>query len=186
MATKLEIFNMALAKLGVPAVTSLNEESKERRFCSTFYDLARDEILEQYPWHCCLMDDTLAPLVDAPEFKWDYQYDFPSDCLKIYSIYPDYIEYEVKNKKIYCNESSLQVTYHQQITDTSKFSAHVVNAIVQNLAIKLAFPLVQNSGLQKFLLEELNGMILPRARGTDVFEGTPPSNEPDNWLNARL
>lgn len=186
MSTKLEICNMALSLIGAPQITSLTEESEERRICTTFYDLARDEILSQYPWHCCLVRDTLSPLETDPEFEWSYQFTIPSDCLKIKEIYPDYIGYKVEQGVIYSESDELQIVYHQQVTDTSKLKPHVVRCIVTCLAAKIAFNLIHNATLQKNLNEQLYNIDMPIARGTDVFEGTPPSVAPETWLNERL
>lgn len=83
MADSIDIYNMAIAHLGVSLdVQSLTERTTERLSCSRFYDQARREILGGLPWAFAKKLDILALVAENPTPEWKYSYQYPSDCLQ--------------------------------------------------------------------------------------------------------
>lgn len=83
MASDVDICNIALALLGdQAAVTSINppDQSTQAGYCSRFYPIARDALLEMHAWGFSTTRAALAE-VNNPSSSWKYAYATPSDVL---------------------------------------------------------------------------------------------------------
>ena len=89
MATKVDICNSALDKLGVEPVESLSDENKQARLCNRQYDVIRKKLLRSHLWNFAITRTVLAPAKDSngdplkPVFGSGFLYDIPSDSLRI-------------------------------------------------------------------------------------------------------
>ena len=81
MATKIEIWNMALSHLGISKeVASVTERSKEAEACNRFYDTCVEALLTDHSWPFATKYDTLALIESDPNDEWAYSYRYPTDC----------------------------------------------------------------------------------------------------------
>ena len=81
MATKVEIWNMALSHLGVSKeVASVTERSKEAEACNRFYDSCVAALLTDHSWPFATKYATLALIEASPNDEWGYSYRYPTDC----------------------------------------------------------------------------------------------------------
>lgn len=88
--SELDIVNMALAFLGDEAtVTNLTppEGSAQAEHAARFYDMARDAVLERYPWPFAKRRGALTLRTDTYN-GWQYAYDKPTGCLKVLAVMP--------------------------------------------------------------------------------------------------
>lgn len=65
MATKLGIFNLALARLGSDPVGAVDEDSNAALALSAVYDAIRDIVLADHPWNCAVRRAVLARLMSS-------------------------------------------------------------------------------------------------------------------------
>lgn len=80
--SKTDIFNFALGHIGhTETVASTEENSKARKVCSRFYDLALERTLEDFPWDFSIRSVALAEISGFDFPGWKYAYRYPSDCL---------------------------------------------------------------------------------------------------------
>lgn len=89
MTTSVAIANLALSHLGDEAtVASLDppEGSAQADQCALFYPVARDALLEMYPWNFAMRRQTLALLSTAPVSQWAYGYALPSNVLGVFAV----------------------------------------------------------------------------------------------------
>src|SRR5690606_7797987 len=77
------ICNMALGELGINAITSLDQATADARLCNRFYEQTRDEVLRAHPWNFAIKRVNLSAISTAPVFGWLYQYQLPSDYLRL-------------------------------------------------------------------------------------------------------
>ncbi len=88
MASKIEIYNMALFHVGSTSkVASDTEQSMEQIVCSTFYPTALDALLsyKSADWGFATKSVVLADLGDPPT-NWLYRYAYPNDCVRAIGI----------------------------------------------------------------------------------------------------
>ena len=88
MASDVEICNMALSHVRGGSINSLDEDNIQAQTCKLFYNLVRDQVLEEVSWNFSQKISALALLTDEI-FNWAYTYSYPTDCLKINNIIPN-------------------------------------------------------------------------------------------------
>lgn len=89
MTTAVAIANLALSHLGDDAtIANLDppEGSAQAEQAALFYPIARDALLEMYPWNFALRRTTLALLDEQPNTQWAYAYALPSDVLGVFAV----------------------------------------------------------------------------------------------------
>lgn len=85
MTGKVDIANMALSHIRAGRINSFEESSAQAEQCRLFYDICRDQCLEDAPWGFATRLEPLA-LLDPDDFSifnWRYCYAKPADCLLI-------------------------------------------------------------------------------------------------------
>lgn len=85
MTSVVDICNMALSSLRAGTITSIDEASTAARECKQWYDVLRDQVLEDAPWGFANRVNPLALLDHSTYgiFNWVYSYQYPSDCIRI-------------------------------------------------------------------------------------------------------
>ena len=72
MASKVEICNQALLKLGQPAIMSLDDDSPRARQCFQEFEAALGATLRSYPWPFAIVRKELARRAEKPPFGFAY------------------------------------------------------------------------------------------------------------------
>ena len=96
MASKVDICNSALRKLGVERINSLTEDNSRAKVCNDRYDILRDEMLRSHPWKFAIKRTTAAAILAVPLFDWEKQYQLPSDCLRVLRVNDDYTKWSLE------------------------------------------------------------------------------------------
>jgi hypothetical protein len=89
VTTAVAIANLALSHLGDDAtIVNLDppEGSAQAEQAALFYPIARDALLEMYPWNFALRRTTLALLDEDPNTQWRYAYALPSNALAVFAV----------------------------------------------------------------------------------------------------
>lgn len=83
--TATQIANLALAHCGVskPIGNLATEKSLEGQMCRTFFDIARQETLREFPWLFAKKQIAPSLVASQPTPEWMYAYQYPADALKI-------------------------------------------------------------------------------------------------------
>lgn len=77
------------------------------------------------------------------------------------------------------------VEYIYQLTDTTKFSEDLKNAIAQQLAIKVFVPITNDTRGKVDLINEFERLTMPKARSVDGAERTPKPIFSSEWIRSR-
>ena len=186
MANAVDICNLALSHLGNKAeVSGINppDGSVEAMHCSRFYPLARDSLLEMHPWGFAVRRVALA-LVGTPSADFDYQYQWPVDCLRPLAVYesgtdgeyPFQVESHPDHGRVILTDvEDAELRYIARAEDTTKFSPGFVSALSWLLAYHLAGPLTRNSKIQesayRMFLSEFGRAATLDADGGDQVVG---------------
>ena len=118
-----------------------------------------------------------------PPYPWDYQYDLPSDLLRLNRTYSAGIRYEINNGLLKTNESALAINYVKTVTDPSDFDTLFVEVLVAMLAAKLCMPLLHDKVWTDRLQAEA-ARAIARARTVNLAESKTKSKE-STWNEAR-
>lgn len=188
MASKVQIVNLALTKIGSSRIASLTEDSEQARKSNAVYDLIRNEVMSAHPWNFAITRTSLAALDETPSFDYDYQFLLPSDCLRVLSTDEEEDKWEVANGKILYDDDSIKIKYIKKITDTTKYSPGFVEALSARLAAELAYPIADSSTLSqemfKLYLDKLKIAKSQDAQEHGEQFADAHGNEED-WLDIR-
>ena len=179
-----DICNRALTKIGEDRIIAITDNSKQAKACNHAYEFVRDSVLRMHPWNCTVTRVQLAPLVTTPAFTYTYEYQIPSDCLKVLEVDTTY-PWVVEGRKILTDEGTvLKVRYQKRETDPNQYDALLFEAIASKLAYELAEPLTQSNSKKDAALKDLT-LVMESARFHDAQEGSPSTFKEDDWVNVR-
>ena len=87
-STQVKIYNMALSAIGVSKqVASVSEGSLQSLTLNNFWEIARDQCLEDFPWGFAMRYVALQLLtITTPQ--WLFTYGYPTDCLQARLVIP--------------------------------------------------------------------------------------------------
>lgn len=77
------------------------------------------------------------------------------------------------------------VTYVDQLTDSTKWSSKLKQAVVMKLAIKIITGLTNDTKGKIDLINEFEKLTMPKARSIDAMQGTPKPIFSSEWIRSR-
>lgn len=198
MASKINIFNFALAGVSAKAfVNSLEEDSNERKYCSAVFDSALDTFLGDHDWKFAsfFTENGLALERDSdddppPAVPWVYEYTYPSDCVVAREILRDttneaVVPFDVmlnptsNGKVIVTDKFQAKLRYTQRISNVTLLSPSAAEAVGWKLATLIVIPLTKDLKL-KANAENAYAVALSAAAAHDFNEAShrkPPDPE---------
>jgi hypothetical protein len=188
--SRTDICNKALVLVGGKSITSLTENSDNARYCAELIDSVIDETLCMHNWFCAEHRRIVATNADYEPDDYDYaknyKYLLPANpyCLLVRRFNNGKTPYEIQGRWLYSDASSCELVYTKRITDTNEFTPLLVEAIYTQLAVKLTFPLKQSKTLRAELIEYLEMVILPRAKGREASQAYVDQSKRRRWLTA--
>ncbi len=196
MASKIEIWNMALGFIGTRTVAGETERTPEAVQCSLFWDNARRMVLSQFPFNFAQKKRLLAEKKIEETFKgqWKYAYGLPSDCINPQAItdtnnfyerkYFEIVLTETGEKVLLCDKNPCKLHYTADVTDTSLYSELFINALAYKLASLVVIPLLKNNSNKRQELEQLYQMAIADAVQLNARQS---KEKPyiDSWIAAR-
>lgn len=154
MATEVEICNLALTQVGnAQFIESLDDDSDESALCKLWYPISRDAVLEAFEWPFATQRVQLATSSVAPVGPWAYRYLYPQGVLLVRRIdsgvdpetadvaIPFRLEGDGVTRTLLTNQPEAVVVVTLAVTNTVRFSALFVTALVGELASRLVMPL---------------------------------------------
>jgi len=198
MASQVEIANRALTKIGEARITSL-ADNEAARTINSMWDVVRDAELRAHNWNFSITRASLAALVTVPAFRYLYEFQLPSLCLKIIQVgeyYPgpsmsDYrnapeAPYQIEGRKILTDyPAPLYIRYVKSITDTGSWDALFVEAFASRLAAESCERITQ-SNTKKQSAQADYKLAISEAVKADAIENPPDSLPDDTWLLSRI
>jgi len=195
---KIEICNHALLKVGADTIASLDVAQAtdsgvifSAKLCNILFDQALLETLRSYSWNSATKRTQLTRLAEAPAFKYSYKYALPIDYVRLINLYDstdaydDGTEWSIESGEILTDYDAAYIKYIAKPEDISVLDPLAQQALICNLAMKLAVPMQLDEKLKNNLLTELQTIILPTARSIDTIENKNWDNEESNFLTSR-
>lgn len=182
--TVVGICNDALAEIGAEFISSIDQDDKRAAICKRIYPIVRNYVLIAHPWVFAQKRVALAAIDEDVVFGYDYQYQLPSDCLRVTEVDGD-IEYKVEGDRLLTNESSMNIRYTREITDTSKYTSNFAFAVSYLLGAKICYPITGSRELMKDMRDAYL-TVIRESRSIDAQAmGTPEDFGVNEFLNAR-
>lgn len=182
MASKVDIWNLALANIGHKAqITDPDEASAEANHCRRFYPIALQATLEQHSWSFATRREQLAE-VDNPVSHWSFAYARPNLCVKERAVFlpgttDDAMEqpFAVESNDdgdiiIYTNTEDAVLKYTRLVEDTTKYSPNFVLALAANLSAMLVGPIPKDAKMKDIMRKEAMYFIA-EAQAADMNAG---------------
>lgn len=199
MASQVEIANSALSKIGASRITALTDNLEAARLISSRWDLLRDAELRSRNWNFSITRASLAALVTTPAFRYTYEFQLPSLCLKVIQVgeyYPgpsmsDYrnapeAPYQIEGRKILTDyPAPLYIRYVESITDTGQWDALFSESFACKLAMDICERLTQSNSKRQLAAEEYKDAISLAVR-SDAVENPPEAIPDSSWLLSRI
>lgn len=193
MASRVDVYNMALGHCGNSSTIASDEErSPERVLCARFWDTALDSLLawRSADWRFAQTSVKLAD-IGTPPTNWAYRYRYPNDCVRaMYIVVPGLrnppnevrpvfqVEDGDSARAILTDQAEAELRYIRRITAIERFPSPVIHALALWLAYFIAMPLTKDSSLKRQLLEEAN-LACQEAMAYTLNE-QQPDPEPDS------
>lgn len=198
MASKIDICNQALLKVGADLIASLDTAGetdtgviRSAKLCKALYDQALEEVLRMYTWNCCVARAIPSRLQDAPSFGYDYAFQLPNDCLRVVAVYEDEgmyddgLQWVVEQGQILCDYEAIYLKYVRKPDNVNILDSLCTQAVICNLALKLCVALQLDDDWATRISNELHGIVMPQARSIDTFENKELMLEESDWILSR-
>lgn len=164
MASKVQICNMALSRLGATTISSLTDNTPEAKLCNTIFDTLAKRTMVQGSWATTIKRVALAQTSNTPAFGYSYEYQLPVDplCLKVLNINEDspVTPYSIEGDKLLIDDSTVKIRYIGYLTDPEDYGPLLTEAIEINLAAYLAMPITGDKNLSISLREEYMAVLM--------------------------
>jgi len=198
MASKVNIWNMALLACGAKTITSVDDAVKGVEILGQWYDTIRDDVLREHPWAFAKTRARLAQTT-VPVMTYDYAYTMPSDCVLPlttnqvasypYHIHGATLECDYDDTDADEDDEYLYLEYVQRVTDESLFPAAFVRALAFALAANVA-PSFGLSANAVVVLEQKAAQALADAKYKDAREDRETTTDAwdsteDTWVSGR-
>lgn len=175
MASKTDICNEALTKVGEPRIASIEDTSDINAvFLSTTWDTTVRQVMREIPWRCFTKRATLTASSTAPAFDWAHAFPLPVDCLRVLWVNghsdPDPPYYSVDSDSILTNATTVELVYTAFSDDTTTYDPAFIEAFSTYLASKLAFTRRQEYTMSQVLTEAYRGQIQARSQVQSLVE----------------
>jgi len=155
MANRVSISNLALTILGADRITSLEDNSENARRLTAIYDYCAEDVLRLHPWNFAIQRQQLAQLSTTPTFEYDYEYQLPSNCLRIIEVSDgDNIitDYKIEGKKLLANDTSVYLKFIYNVTDPNQYTSQFIMVLSARLAAELAYAISNNKANAELIM----------------------------------
>ncbi len=189
MASKINIINQALSKLGEPPIDSLSQDTKQARESLLVYDDKRQALLQEHKWNFAIKRAALAPLAQAPLYGFTGAFQIPTDSLRIVSIeLQDDNAWEVEGQTILAQSTTaINIKYISDITDEDQMTAQFRETFSALLAWSMAEALIKTATVKDQLGQDYADK-LRTARSMDGAEADSyirPIGR-GSWIDGRV
>lgn len=199
MASETDIANRALTKIGAGRIISLSDDLEAARVINNVWDSVRDGELRAHLWNFAVRRDQLAALVSVPSWRFAYEYQLPSDCLRVLQVgeyFPqpsltnyrgsDESAWRIEDTKIRTDYGApLPILYVSRSENTGTWDALFVSAFASRLAFEICERLTDSTSKRELAMREYRDAIR-QAVTCNAIENPPQPIADDAWVLARL
>ena len=198
MASEVSIVNRALQLLGADTISALTDDTNRARTMSLAYQPVRDAELERRKWRFAIKRTTLPALTDAPAFGFAYQYQLPTDYLRLIPggdliSGADLSDYRTGSSALYVVEGNailtdlpapLSIRYIARIEDVALFSPSFCESLSARLADDCCERITQSDSKRQLAMQAYTRAIREAVRA-NALEVASESQADAEWIMAR-
>lgn len=198
MASRVEIANRALTKLGQARILTLTDDVKAAREINSCFDILRDAELREHAWSFSIKRAQLAALVSTPSWGFDNQFQLPTDYLKMLDIndswrvgIQDYVTgpsdpFKIEGGLILTDmDAPLKIRYVARIEDAGLYDALFVEALACRIAVEVCEALTQSNAKKDIAWAE-HAKAVAAAHTANAIEVPSEVIADDTWILSRL
>lgn len=185
MATRLQIANGALIKLGGRTISSLSGTDKESRLCNERLGPCRQALLRLYPWQFAIARVTLDTVASTPEFGYSNAFTLPTDCLRVVTVNEGDEQYRVEGGLLLSDSSEVRLRYIIDYDEDEFTDPLFCESLSLYLAWDIAYALTQSSETQDRMWL-LFSKLAPFARHAGATEQGAQIVEANDFVEARM
>ena len=185
MPSKVEIANLALSSLGAKLISAFDEDTENGNRIRAVYDMVKDIMLAKHPWNFALKQATLSKLAETPLYGFDCVFQLPPDYIRVITINSvTEVDYKIKGRKFYIDDTTVDIEYVYRVTDPLEFSQGFIDAFADEIAQRLAFSITGSKTLAREAFQKAK-FSLNVAKSQDAQEGYPDQYGDGDFINAR-
>lgn len=188
MATKIEVCNRALQKLGARLITAIDENSKNAQELRACYDIILKSELRAHTWNCSIQRASLAADAPAPEWGRANAFQVPSDFLRLLPLYPEMnsnaIDNVVEGRKILSNDATPLYIRYVALIEPGTMDANFIEAFATRMASELCESITQSNTKKEGLRADYKE-IISIAKRTNGIEVVPAQAADSTWTTVR-
>ena len=189
MATKVEIANRALQKLGAKRIVSITEDSINARAINTAFEPVKLGELRKHTWSFAIKRAQLAADATAPLYNKTSSFQLPSDFVRLMpkdadQTYND-LDWQIEGKKIITNDSApLEIRYIYDVTDPNEMDALFRESFAMKLAYELCEEITQSNTKKDEAMKAYKEAIA-EAKRANAMERNSQRPPEDTWVTVR-
>ena len=199
MTGKVEIVNIALARLGESPIQSFEEGSVPANSARLVYDSARRSTLRDYNWNFAVATAELARYADTQAGDFPFAFALPADCLRVIRLrlatppgqvrsrtcgdFGRNLPFTLRGGRLLAHEPKVVLEYLRDVTDENEFDAKFIEALTYKLASELAMPVKGSAELMASYSNAYQTLINRAATESAWEEKESRSGNP--YLEAR-
>ena len=198
----INICNMALAKIGQPQITAIEENSQSARQCRIHLELDRDAVMSSFPWTFATnIERAVQVLNETPAPGYSFTYKKPPDALRIIRLVNPAAslsrvsEYDAQTESyreiisgdkilIYSNIHGALIEYIRRVSDPTLWDALFCDALVLKLAMSL-YSALTGRGQRTGELNALYEQALSRAKQVNANNDSTVHRMPTTLRDSR-
>lgn len=170
--SEVDICNQALGLIQQGSIVALDQaHSTAARTCKTYYAITRDRLLADYRWNFNTERSSF-PAVTVPTFGFRYAYAKPATCLRVLSVDGcEQDDWTIEGEHLLTDRAApLYARWLKRVTEPRLFSAHFLDLLAHEIAIKLAPSLARQRGIANDVAERAD-LLRRSATRADASEG---------------
>lgn len=197
MASDVEVINAAAIKLGQEPITSRADENKMARVADARFDSIRDAELRRHTWAFSVKRDELSALDSEPSFGYAYEYQLPTDCLRVLQVgetdaasLADYrtgsgAPYAIEGRKLLTDHGApLPLRYVRKATTVGEWDPGFVEALAARVAYECCEAITGSSGKKEDAMRDYK-IALDEALMAGSVETPSQPIADDTWVTGR-
>lgn len=181
------ICNLGLMLVGIPAITSFNDENNNAKLCKDFFPVLRDRVLRDHPWSFATAFHQLQKLdEESGDPGFSEVCALPGDLIRVIELVGDRPYRRIENK-ILVRELPATLVYTRRVEDPELFDETFVEALQYLLAAEIGLSNTRDTQLIAMFRQEYERR-LAIARSIDSQENRyAMQNGPrrSRWIRGR-
>jgi hypothetical protein len=193
------IANSALSKIGAGSIIALTDDTPAGYAVNARYAAIRDAELTRHVWRFSVKRAALSALSSTPSFGYAYEYQLPTDCLRLivagqsspgldvseFRSAADNLDYTIEGRKILTDyPAPLYIRYVYRATDPTQFDNAFAEAFASRLAYELSTALSDSTSRKEAAWADYQAALRDAVRANALQQPAQYLAD-DSWLASR-